>query len=65
MEKETNILKTIKHWNVVSLKDHWETFDSYNYILEYIKGDDLTIFLKNRGKVLEEWETKKLAKILL
>ncbi len=45
IENETKILQTIKHPNVVRILDHWESFDSFNYILEYIKGDDLTCFL--------------------
>ncbi len=45
VENETKILETIKHPNVVRLLDYWESFDSFNYILEYIKGDDLTCFL--------------------
>lgn len=65
IEKETRILETIKNPNVVGLIDHWESFDSLNFILEYIRGDDLTCYLKKLGRNLDESEAKKLARIIL
>lgn len=65
VQKENKILDTIKHPNVVTLKNQWESFDSFNYILEYIQGDDLTNFIKKRGRILEEIEAKKITKIIL
>lgn len=65
VEKETKILNTIKNPNVVKLIDFWESFDSLNYILEYIKGDDLTNFLRKLNRPLDENEAKKITRIIL
>lgn len=53
VENESRILSTIKHPYVVQLIDSWENYDSFNYILEYVKGEDINQYIKTHKRFTE------------
>lgn len=34
--------------------DNWEKYDAYNYVLEYLKGDDLGTYTRLKGPLSEK-----------
>ncbi|XP_036358054.1 serine/threonine-protein kinase Nek4 isoform X2 [Octopus sinensis] len=55
-EQEARLLSNLKHPNIVTYKDSFQTGERYLYIaMQYCEGGDLYTLLKERkGKVLEE-----------
>ncbi|XP_052823240.1 serine/threonine-protein kinase Nek4 isoform X3 [Octopus bimaculoides] len=55
-EQEARLLSNLKHPNIVTYKDSFQTGERYLYIaMQYCEGGDLYTWLKERkGKVLEE-----------
>lgn len=42
-------MKILKHPHIVKFYDGWENYNSFNYLLEYIEGEDLYEYITNRG----------------
>ncbi|RSH93147.1 Serine/threonine-protein kinase [Saitozyma podzolica] len=51
LESEINILKAISHRNIVSLEDCFKNDTHIYLVMEYCTGSDLSIYIKNRGKL--------------
>ena len=47
-------MKIFSHDNIITFYDGWEAFDSYNYVLEYIDGEDLYENVTDNGPLHEE-----------
>lgn len=65
VENESKILATIQHPYVVKMIDNWEKYDAYNYVLEYLKGEDLGVYMKQKGPLKEKPTQQIIRKILL
>ncbi|KAL1412572.1 Serine/threonine-protein kinase [Vanrija albida] len=51
LESEINILKAISHRNIVALIDCFKNDTHIYLVMEYCSGADLSIYLKNRGRI--------------
>lgn len=57
-------MQILNHPNIVAFIESWESFNAYNYILEYIKGVDMYEYITTNG-ALSEIEAIRITKILL
>lgn len=57
-------MKILSHEHIITLYDGWEGFNSYNYVLEYVDGDDLFEHITDNGPLNEE-TTRRIMVILL
>ena len=64
LAREIEILKQVKHPNVIECFDVIETADSWYLIMEYASGGDLFDYIVNKGKVSESEASKFFAQIL-
>ncbi|WRT69818.1 serine/threonine-protein kinase ATG1 [Kwoniella shivajii] len=51
LESEINILKVIHHRNIVALEDCFKNDTHIYLVMEICSGSDLSIYIKNRGKL--------------
>ena len=57
-------MQILNHPNIVAFYESWEGFNTYNYILEYIKGIDVYEYIMSNGPLIET-EAKRITKIFL
>ncbi|WVR07941.1 hypothetical protein IAU60_004984 [Kwoniella sp. DSM 27419] len=51
LESEINILKSIHHRNIVALEDCFKNDTHIYLVMEFCSGSDLSIYIKNRGRL--------------
>ncbi|WWC92685.1 uncharacterized protein L201_007644 [Kwoniella dendrophila CBS 6074] len=51
LESEINILKVIHHRNIVALEDCFKNDTHIYLVMEFCSGSDLSIYIKNRGRL--------------
>lgn len=53
MQNEIFIMKIISHPHIVQFIEGWEGFNTFNYVLEFIEGQDLYEYITTRGALTE------------
>ncbi|ORX37575.1 hypothetical protein BD324DRAFT_641773 [Kockovaella imperatae] len=51
LESEINILKAINHRNIVGMEDCFKSDTHIYLVMEFCSGSDLSIYIKNRGRL--------------
>ena len=64
IRQEKNILKLIKHENIIELKDFFEDKQYIYFITEFYEGGDLLTYLEEKQKIGEQISEKTCAKII-
>lgn len=58
------LMKNLIHPNIIRLKEFWENDQFIKLVFQFIQGEDLLTFVKNRG-ILNEFVASKILKDLI
>lgn len=64
VKREVDILKKIRHENIVGLKDYYEDDRSYYLVMELLEGGDLMDFVANNGRIPEDAAIEIISQVL-
>jgi len=56
-QRESRILRSLKHPNIVRVLDDFEENGTAYYVMELLEGQDLASYMRSRGKALSPQET--------